>query len=322
MAYPYRLIPSGTNIPFLTYRHYAMLCSFILTVVAIAQIYIRGLNLGIDFAGGLLLEFPVAASIQTPNLDDEIRAVIEQAGYANFSIQQQTQSQDTTRIVIRLPARDSSAYDAQPLQNTLEAALSIPIHFDRVDYVGPKIGRGFVTNAVQALLLGLVVMMLYTWIRFDRRFAIGVAIALLHDAIMVLGFFSWSRYEFDITSLGAILTVIGYSINDSIVIYDRIRENMDKSKALATTITRAGLRNLINLSINETLARTVMTASTTLLVSVILAIFAGPNLRGFSLAISFGIFIGTYSSIFISAPILADLNFSTKPDPSQDSKEL
>jgi preprotein translocase subunit SecF len=173
--------------------------------------------------------------------------------------------------------------------------------YRKVDFVGPQIGEELIKKGVMALLLSFAAIMIYIWIRFDWQFGIGAIAALLHDSTMVFGFFALTGLEFNATSIAAILTIIGYSINDSVVIYDRIRENLHKYK-------KASLSDLINLSLNSTLSRTVLTSGATLLSLIALIIFGGEALKSFSVAVFFGIVVGTYSSIYISAPILLYLD--------------
>jgi preprotein translocase SecF subunit len=187
--------------------------------------------------------------------------------------------------------------EIKKIQEILTQELDPKIEFRKSDYVGPKVGNELIENSVTALIVSLIGMLMYIWFRFDWQFGIGAIVALIHDAIITLGFYIVSGYEFDLTSVAAILTIIGYSINDTVVIYDRVRENMRKYK----THTFA---QIINLSINETLSRTIMTVATTLLACMSLILFGGGILKSLSVALFIGISFGTYSSIYVAAPIL------------------
>jgi len=335
MLIPFKLIPDNLHINFINKRHYAFIFSTILTIFVLVNTAINGLNLGIDFSGGTLIEM----TVQEQYSAEDLRQIISAQKYGNFSIQEykhqrrsekldkkqpnqqsadsritnpsknmgantmtheeiKHQGPENRRFILRLPpSLDGSRISS--LKTLLIKEFSATL--DRVEYVGPKVGSGFMLNAISALSIALVVMMMYTWSRFDWQFGVGVIVALFHDAIATIGFYSVTRYEFDLTSIAALLTIIGYSINDSMVIYDRIRENLRK-------YVRQDFNKIINISVNETLARTVMTVLTTILVCITLAIFGGQHLKGFSLATLFGIAFGTYSSIYISAPILTLLN--------------
>ncbi|CAL7960503.1 Protein translocase subunit SecF [Alphaproteobacteria bacterium] len=293
ISLPLKIIPTDTKINFVSARYYALILSAIITIGTIIGVFTRGLNLGIDFNGGILIECSTIGKFNV----EELREAISKQGYTSFNVQEY-QSTSGHNIMIRVQPKDVIHYEADISQIKLMLqGMSDTIRFERVDYVGPKVGNDFVFNAIQALGIALVVMMIYTWIRFEWQFGIGVIIALLHDCIATIGFYVVSGYEFDLTSIAAILTIIGYSINDSVVIYDRIRENLRKHHGKKTA-------DVINISINETLSRTIMTVATTLIVCLMLILFGGETLKGFSTATFFGITFGTYSSIYISAPVL------------------
>lgn len=277
------------NINFVSKKYYAFAFSFILTIGTIIGLITKGVNLGIDFAGGILIEF----SSNDSNLE-ALRNHLTHKGYEGINIQEYQESSGQKNIMIRLLPNDE--VDVAKIKSLIIEVIP-DSNFERIDYVGPKVGNDFIINAINAIMLALVIMMLYTWIRFEWQFSIGVMCALFHDAIAVIGFYIVTGYEFDLTSIAALLTIIGYSINDSVVIYDRIRDNLKKYK-------KEGITNIINMSINETMSRTIMTAATTLLVCLMLVIFGGSTLRGFSAATLFGIAFGTYSSIYISALML------------------
>ncbi len=297
MGLPIRLIPVKTNFDFVKYKAIALVFSLLITIGAIGLVFYKGLNFGIDFSGGIVMEV-------RPNEDitiDEFRTTLTKHGYGGALIQNFGKSGD---IMIRIQPRDDSPNqieEVNQIQEILKSSLSEKIEFRKVDYVGPKVGSEFVLNGVQAMLVAIIGMLAYIWFRFDWQFGIGAVVSLVHDAIVTLGFFSISQYDFDLTSIAAILTIVGYSINDTVVIYDRIRENLRKYKGQSMVY-------IINLSINETLSRTIMTVATTLLVCLALVLVGGEVLRGFSMALLFGIAFGTYSSIYVAAPILLYTN--------------
>lgn len=310
MRFPLRLFPDNMSVDFISKRYYAFFFSLAITIGVFVLLIFKGMNLGIDFAGGIVLEMQCDKTVTV----DELRAVLHNSQYHDFNLQD-FHKNNVRRIMLRL--RPVALQSPNTIINTADSERSSEniirgvktaiskhleskhqaIEFTKIEYVGPKVGVEFVFNAMIAMLLALVIMMLYTWIRFDFIYGLGVIIALFHDAIATFGMYIITGYEFDLSSIAAILTVIGYSINDSVVIYDRIRENIAKYR-------NHTLGYIINLSINETFARSVMTLLTTLLVCVILALFGGDVLHGFSVAILFGITFGAYSSIYISAPIL------------------
>ena len=292
MRLPIRLIPTKTNFDFISYKSVAFAFSIFISIAAILMLFIKGLNLGVDFSGGIILE----ARLSGASSIHDVRKSLSKYGYHNAVIQNLNQSQD---IVIRLHPKESSDQigQAKEIKSVLQDSLNNTIEFRRVDYVGPKVGQQLINNGIYAILAAIICMLLYIWFRFDWQFGVGAVISLAHDALITLGFYSLSGYDFDLTSIAALLTVVGYSINDTVVIYDRIRENLKKNKEQI-------VENIVNLSINETLSRTIMTVATTLLVCLALVLVGGEVLRGFSMALLFGIAFGTYSSIYIAAPIL------------------
>lgn len=297
MHFPLRLVRNNTKIDFISKKFIAYFFSIALTIATVVLLFSHGLRLGIDFTGGIILEFKAHHVIAI----DDVRNLLDNARYAGASIQ----TDDTGAFVIRVQPQDSDKYpeEVANIKRLLNTLTSAELDFRRVDYVGPKVGDSLIIKGITSLLLALLAIMGYVWIRFDWHFGIGVIVALFHDAIATVGFYIVSGYEFDLTSIAAILTIIGYSVNDSVVIYDRIRENIRKHGCSDAPL-------LVNDSINETLSRTVMTAATTLVVCLALVIFGGRAIEGFSAAMFFGIAFGTYSSIFISAPII--IPFITK----------
>ena len=299
LAFPLRLVKTNTNINFIKQRYGAYAFSLIITILTVLFLFIKGLNFGIDFTGGVIVEI----GDESNNISiDSVRETLRRVGYHSATIQHD----DKNNIIMRFQPKDSNNHlsEIKEVKKLIQDSYDSVV-FRRVDYVGPKIGSEMIVNGVIAVFGALAAMMLYVTVRFSWVFGVGVVIALLHDIIAMIGFYIISQYEFDSTSIAAILTIIGYSVTDSVVIYDRIRENIGKHP-------RKKIMEIINLSINETLSRTVMTVLTTLVVCLALVLFGGPVLRGFSAAILFGIAFGTYSSIYISAIIIMAFNKNAK----------
>lgn len=276
----------------------ALYLSVVCIVGSLALVFAKGLNLGIDFAGGILIEARIEEGADISKVRELIAAEIKDV---------QIQNIDQKDLLIRVAKTDEEQLViVKKIQEILGANFS-NIEYRKIDYVGPQVGSELIKKGFLALFMSFLFIMIYIWIRFDWQFGLGGIFALIHDAILTLGFFSLSGLEFNLTSIAAILTIIGYSINDSVVIYDRIRENLRRYKKM-------DLAELINSSTNSTLSRTVLTSGVTLVSLLALVFFGGEALFSFSLATFVGILIGTYSSIYISAPILIYL------DPRKEEK--
>ncbi len=283
-----RSLFSNTKIDFMSIHKIAIGFSIFCIIASLIILFTKGLNLGIDFSGGILIEARFEDSVDISKIRNIISSEIKDV---------QIQSSGEKDILIRISkSNQEQSLVVKSIQKILQQNFS-NIEYRKIDYVGPQIGSELIYKGFFALLLSFIFIMIYIWIRFDWQFGLGGIFALVHDAIVTLGFFAISQLEFNLTSIASILTIIGYSINDSVVIYDRIRENIRKYK-------KTNLSQIINSSTNSTLSRTVLTASTTLISLLALIIFGGDVLFSFSVATFFGILIGTYSSIYISAPIL------------------
>lgn len=282
-----------TKIDFMKFHKPALVLSVVFIFLSIFLIVIKGLNFGIDFAGGVLVE----ARIQKTSIT-EVREILSKK-IAGVQIQNSGQDDFLIRVT-KESAKDNSKQsqvaEIKKIQEILAQNFQ-NIEYRKVDYVGPQMGPELIMKGLFALFGSFAFIMIYIWIRFDWQFGFGAIAALLHDAFLVMGFYAITQVEFNLTSIAAILTVIGFSINDSVVIYDRIRENLRKNK-------KADLAGLINSSINSTLSRTIITSGVTALSLLALVLFGGKTLESFSTASLFGIIVGTYSSIYISAPIL------------------
>jgi len=272
----------------MAFHQIALAFSVISIVISIAIVLTKGLNYGIDFAGGVLIEARIEDKFEISQLRQKLSSQIEDI---------HIQESGTHDILIRVSKTNGEQSQIiKKIQDTLNQNYQ-QIEYRKIDFVGPQVGSELIMKGSLALFLSFFFIMIYIWIRFDWQFGIGGIFALIHDAILTLGFFAITGLEFNLTSIASILTIIGYSINDSVVIYDRIRENLKLNPKI-------DLINLINSSTNSTLSRTILTASTTLISLLALILFGGEALFSFSMATFFGIAIGTYSSIYISAPIL------------------
>lgn len=252
-----------------------------------------GLNFGIDFAGGISIQ---ARTSEEPDLS-KMREVLGKLHIGEVVLQTFGHEND---ISIKVGGSGNEAdlmKNIELIKETLKTHFPYDIDYRSVDFVGPQVGKQLIESGAMALVLSFMAIMIYVWIRFEWQFGVGVLIALIHDSIMSIGFMSITQLDFNLPSIAALLTIIGYSVNDSVVIYDRIRENLRKYRQKTT-------EEIINLSVNETLSRTTLTVLTVLLSNLALIIFGGEALRSFSMMVFFGIAAGTYSSIFISAPIL------------------
>ena len=283
------------NINFMRFRKIAITISLILFVGSIGSIFMKGLSLGLDFSGGTLVEIQYEDSVDL----QEIRSVLRKNGYEDFLVVNFGSSLDVLIKIADQPGNSSLGDQIFTLlsSNNFEGELK------RIEFVGPQIGSELRDQGGLGMLVALGMILLYVAFRFQYKFALGAVAALGHDVVIILGLFSIFAWDFDLPVLAALLAVIGYSLNDSIVVSDRIRENFRSERALAS-------EDLINLSLNQTLSRTVITSLTTLLVLFALFFFGGEAVRGFSLGLIIGVLIGTYSSLYIVTTILISLNLS------------
>ena len=293
-----KLVPETTSIPFTRRRRVALIASGILAVASIVLFLTLNLNYGIDFRGGIMIE------IKTPGPADigAMRSALSRLGLGEVALQEFGAPDD---VLIRVEQQPGDEAGRQRALELVRAALNEEIgpgfSERRVEFVGPKVSAELVRDGALALGLALFAMLLYIWFRFEWQFAVGAVVALVHDVVLTIGMFAITRLEFNLAIIAAILTIIGYSINDTVVVYDRIRENMRKYKVMP-------IDDLLDLSVNQTLSRTVMTSVTTLLALFVLYLFGGEVIAGFTLAMIWGVLIGTYSSIFVAAPVLVYTN--------------
>ena len=287
-------------INFYKYRITAFIFSFFLILFSFFLFIKDNLNLGIDFKGGILIEANFTAP---PDLSD-LREKLIGVSVGNFEIQEFGSPKN---ILIRIEKNSEKKEKQNALINNVKNELPSDIDYRRIEFVGPKVGKELQIMGIKAVLFSLIAMFIYIWFRFSGwQFGLGALVALFHDVISTIGFFSLSQIEFNLASIAAILTIAGYSINDTVVVFDRIRENLTKSETVVP--------NLLNISINQTLSRTIMTSLTTLLALSALFIFGGEVVKGFVSAMIWGVLIGTYSSIFIASPIIILFGFSKSKD--------
>ena len=284
------------NIDFMAWRKIALSVSIILATVSILSLSLKQLNYGLDFTGGSLVELHYPNEIKVVN----IRQSLTNAGYEGAQVALFGSTQD---VLIKLPGSVSDTLGAEIIQ-VLRQESSEDIDLRRIEYVGPQIGSELRDDGGLAMLLALGLMMLYIAFRFQSRFAGAAVLALVHDVIIVLGIFSLFNLDFDLTVLAALLAVIGYSLNDTIVVSDRIRENLRIQRGVDT-------EEVINLSLNQMLSRTLITSLTTLLVLTSLYLFGGELIKNFALALIFGVVVGTYSSIYIASNALVMMGLTS-----------
>ena len=304
-----RFIKKTPKISFVENRKKFYILSLFFAIISIFSLWIKELNFGIDFKGGLLVEIKHENNIEL----EVLRNNIAELNYGDFTLQKLDNSNDNFLIKIELSS------DMKGNQETLIAKLKEKIKnnfegkvdYRRIEYVGPTVSKELIMTGIIAILIAIFSMLIYIWFRFELPFAIGAVLALIHDTILTIGMFSITSLEFNLSTVAAILLIIGYSMNDTVVVYDRVRENLKKFKKLDTF-------SLLNKSINETLSRTINTTATTILALLALFIFGGNIIKDFSLAMIWGIVIGTYSSILIATPILLNMKIRTANKESEE----
>lgn len=299
-----KLIPSGTHVGFMKYRFPAFILSVVMIIASIALVATRGLNFGVDFAGGSVIETSAPDGVGIADM----RAFMGGLDLADINVNEArgtgTDAQQVFVIKFKTPESGPIAEAGPQAANDLvvaELREQFPsIEINSTSFVGPKVSGELLQAGVTALIAALVLMLAYIWFRFEWQFSIGAVAALAHDVIITLGMFALTRLEFDLTTIAALLTIIGYSMNDTVVVFDRVREEMRKYKKMA-------LAKVIDLALNGTLSRTLLTSGTTLLALLAIFFLGGPVLRGMSFALIFGVIIGTYSSIFVASSILLSI---------------
>lgn len=294
----FRLVPDRTAFPFLRYRKMAFALSAALVLISLLLLPVKGLNFGIDFQGGTLIE------VRMPDDADlaSMRAALGGLGLGEVALQEFGAPTD---VLIRIERQEGGEEVQLAAVDLVKGALAENfgegISYRRVEFVGPKVSGELLWAGTQAVLYALIAILVYIWFRFEWQFGVGAVVALIHDVVLTLGIFSLLGLEFNLATVAALLTIVGYSLNDTVVVYDRIRENLRRYKSLP-------MPALLDRSLNETLARTLMTSLTTLIALGALFVFGGPVIRDFTFAMIWGVVVGTYSSILIATPLLLHLH--------------
>ncbi|GGG25692.1 protein translocase subunit SecF [Chelatococcus composti] len=286
-----RLVPDDTKFGFMQYRRVSFPLSAILSILTVVLFFTVGMNFGIDFRGGTLIE------LQAKSGEADLAAIRAKAGSLGFGDVEVQTFGGPDQVLMRFGLQGDSEQAQQSLVSAARGAFETDYDFRRIEVVGPRVSGELVQSGTLGVVVAVIGVLIYLWFRFEWQFAVGAVIATLHDLVLTIGFFALTQIEFNMTSIAAILTIVGYSLNDTVVVYDRIREMMRKYKRLS-------IADMIDVAINSTLSRTVMTSVTTFLALLALAIYGGTVIESFSYAMIFGVVIGTYSSIFIAAPVL------------------
>lgn len=304
---PIRLVPPNTRIDFMRWHKFTFGLAVLMTVASVLLVAFKGLNYGIDFAGGILME---VRAEQAPDLAD-MREHLSGIGIGEVALQS---FGDPNTVLIRLPQQEGGEEAQQAAIAKVHAALGEGWEYRRTETVGPKVGAELIKNAIIAVALAMAGIFIYVWVRYAWQFGMNALLAMVHDVVTTVGLFSLLGLQFDLATVAAVLTVAGYSVNDKVVVFDRIRYEMRRYKTMP-------IGDVINLSVNETLSRTTVTAGLTLISVIALFLFGGEVLRGFAIALIWGIAIGTYSSICIAAAGLLNLRQSKIRGDDQDAKE-
>ena len=295
------------NINFVSNFKKANIVSILIFILSLIFIMFKGLNYGIDFKGGTLIELRTDKSITASSIRDSLKSM----NLGDVNVKKFGKEGD---YLIKVEQKNENNSNLIPeIKRKLTETFNADVDFRRVENVGPKVSAELLESSIIAISLALAAMLFYIWIRFEWQFSVGSIIALLHDVTITLGVFSILALEINLSIIAAVLTIVGYSMNDTVVIYDRIRENLFK-------YTKISISDVSNLSINETLARTIITSVTTLLALLSIYILGGEILRGFSFAMILGVLIGTYSSIFVASPVLKFFKVSYKTLEKEDEK--
>jgi preprotein translocase subunit SecF len=303
-----RIIPDGTTFGFMRFRRIAFPFSAFLSVLTVTLFFTVGMNFGIDFNGGTLIE------MQARSGKADVASVRATAAGLNLGDAEVQEFGNAGEVSMRFALQPGGDAAQQAVVAKARAAFEKDYDFRRTETVGPRISGELVQSGTLGVIISVLGVLVYLWFRFEWQLAVAAVIATLHDLVLTVGFFAITRTEFNMTSIAAVLTIVGYSLNDTVVVFDRIRELMRKYKKMP-------IEELLDLSINSTLARTVMVSLTTLLALIALAVFGGAPIEGFTHAMIFGVIVGTYSSIFIAAPVLIYLGLKSSGDMTGEKSE-
>jgi len=302
-----KLVPENTSINFLKFHRLAFILSSLLVAGSIGLFAIIGLNLGIDFKGGILIE---ARHNTGPANISSLRGDLEALGLGDISLQGFGTETD---ILIRIQRQDGDEKAQIAAIQLVGSTLGSEYDIRRTEFVGPTVGAELAEKGILAVVCALLAIMVYIWFRFEWQFSVAAILALTHDVLTTIGLFALTSFEFNLATVAAILTIAGYSINDTVVVFDRVRENLRRYKSYS-------LGDILNKSLNETLSRTVMTSVTTLLALVAIVIFGGAVLRDFAIAMIWGVLVGTYSSVFVAVGLLS--RFDIKRGDDDDNNDI
>ncbi len=315
MAWRLRLVPEKTNIDFFRIQWVTFGASIAMMIASVILIFTMGLNFGIDFRGGTTIRTESTSAVDVGAYREAL-ATLDLGDVTISEVFDPSFAPDQHVAMIRISARDGEEAVTPEVIAEVEAALQTvdpSITFPAVESVGPKVSQELVTSALLAVLAGTVGILFYVWVRFEWQFAVGTVAALIHDVLVTVGIFVLFQIKFDLTIVAALLTILGYSVNDTVVIFDRLRENLAKYKQMP-------LREMMNLTANETLSRTIMTASTTLISLTVLLIFGGDVIRGFVFAMLLGVILGTYSTLYMAKNIVLMLGVDRGDKPKKTGK--
>jgi preprotein translocase subunit SecF len=303
-----RIIPDDTRFGFMRFRRVSFPFSAFLSVISVLCFFFVSMNFGIDFTGGTLID------MQAKSGKLDVAAVREKADALQLGEAEVQEFGDKGGVSMRFGIQPGGEQGQQRVVELVRQTFGDEFTFERVEVVGPRVSGELVQSGTLGVVLSIIAVLVYLWFRFEWQFAIGAVIATLHDLVLTIGFFAISQIEFNMTSIAAILTIVGYSLNDTVVVFDRIRELLRRYKRMPTV-------ELLDLSINSTLSRTVMTSVTTILALLALVLFGGPVIEGFAYAMMFGVVVGTYSSIFIAAPVLIYLGVKVSGEQAAPAAE-
>lgn len=302
------LLPADTKIKFMQHARWSLPLAVLLSFMTLGSFFYMGLNLGIDFKGGTLIEIK---TLDGPADIGKLRSDLNTLGFGDVQVQEFGAPDD---ILIRIERQPGGDQAQQQVVTDVQALFGDSVNYRRIEVVGPRVSGELSQAGIIAVVAALGAVLIYLWLRFEWHFAVGAVVTTIHDIVMTILMFSLLQLPFALSSIAAILTILGYSLNDTVVVYDRIRENMRKYKKMP-------MREVCDLSVNQTLSRTLLTSVTTLLALGALFVFGGEVIRTFTFTMIWGVVIGTYSSIFIGAPMLVFLGLRSRPGKEGDSED-